>query len=122
MIPSTSRAYYTYDRKRRLGERLGDEPEAAEPDPLDVLDWEAAEKAIGPAHRVVTERAVRLLAAWTQDAVTSKEVVAPGDLRRLPRSRPQDAVTAKSEGTAQHPARLPHPTRKTQSDSGGPGP
>lgn len=111
-----------YDRKRRLRERLGDEPEPAEPDPLDELDWRAAEEAVGPAHRVVIERAVRLLIAWAQDAVASREEFAPEDLRRLPADRAQDAVASKGQVVAVHPARLPLPTPKMQSDSGGPGP
>lgn len=112
-----------YDRKRRLKERLGDEPDVAEPDsPLVELDWDAAEKAIGPAHRVVTERAARLLVAWAQDAVAAKMALGPGERDRLHGEGAQDAVAPKAQIHTHNPTRLPPRARKTQSDGGGPGP
>lgn len=109
------------DRKRRLKERLGVEPpEAPADDPLGGLDWDVAERAIGPAHRVVVEVTARLIVGWAQDAVTAKGSDEAGELDPLPRPDEQDAVPAKAKGERGYPDRLRPAERKTQSDRGPP--
>jgi hypothetical protein len=112
-----------YDRKRRLKDKLVVvNAEDTVEDPLAAVDWAAAEAAIGPAHRVVTEHTARLLVEWAQDAVLAKVVGGGGQPDRLPPARAQDAVAAKDSVQGAHPDRLPRDGRKTQSDRGPPHP
>lgn len=117
------RRHPDYDRKRRLKERLGDEPEVeAYDEPLVQLDWEAAEKAIGPAHRVVAERAARLLVAWAKDAVPPRMAGEGRQPDPLASSAAQDAVSTRRTLEPAQQRRLPRGGRETQSDGGGRGP
>lgn len=112
-----------YERKRRLRKKLvvldAEDEDTAE-DPLAAVDWAAAEAAIGPAHRVVTEHTARLLVDWMQDAVLAKASNGGGQPDPLPHAVAQDAVAAKESVQVAHPDGLPRPGRKTQSDRGPP--
>ena len=78
--------------------------------PLDNLDWEVIERAIGPKPRAV----VRLLVRYAQDVVILIVEGEPGEGNGLLNKCSQDAVAPKTKESTGFSLRLPLETRKTQ--------
>jgi len=112
-----------YDKKRRLQESAGlPAQEEAEGDPLEQLDWEVIERAIGPKPRVVVEGVGRLLLRHAQDAVPPISKEGSGLAGQQLNVCSQDAVPARSIEERAQALRLPLDERKTQSAHGARGP
>lgn len=86
----------SYDKKRRLREAVKTPNEEKDPEsPLDDLDWDVVERAIGPKPRVIAEEISRLLIRHAQDVVSSKTMEVSREPDQQLNRRSQDAVAPK---------------------------
>lgn len=105
----------SYDKKRRLREAVKNTSEESDPEsPLDELDWDVVERAIGPKPRVIAEEISRLLIRHAQDAVTSKTMEISREPHQQLNRCSQDAVAQKNSDEPVVASRVLSGQRKTQ--------
>ena len=110
------------DRKRRLKKAARFDEAADADEPLEAVDWQAVERAIGPAHRVVVEGIATLLNGCSRDAVPPKVVVDGSESPRVRNGRLRDAVAPGAGGNRQESLKVRRAECKTQSARDGPDP